>query len=71
MPILSDVTQIEVAKRLFKEGYIGSDELSKLIIDGDKIVDDANFPVDMCENGDVFIHRCGTYPIILRGYFKP
>jgi hypothetical protein len=58
---------ILVADELLEEGLITPEERSRLITEDGEVVDNSDFPVDVCENGDVFIHG-GTYPIILKGF---
>ena len=64
---MTDKQKIQIAKRLYIEGYIDLRTLAELKCTSTTIIDDVHFPVDICDNGDVYIHG-GTYPIILRGY---
>lgn len=59
---------INTAKRLFAGNYIDAETLSRLKYDSTGIIDDTDFPVDVCDNGDVNIRECGAYPLTLKGF---
>lgn len=59
---------IATADRLLEAGYITPEERASLITDKGVIVDDTAFPVDVCDNGNVYIHNRGSYPLILKGF---
>ena len=59
---------IEVADKLLNEGLINKKERSQLQTDGNEVVDDSRFIVELAENGDVFVHNRGAYPLTLKGY---
>jgi hypothetical protein len=58
---------ILVADELLNDGLITPKERGQLITEDGEVVDNSDFPVDVCENGDVYIHG-GTYPLILKGF---
>jgi hypothetical protein len=59
---------IDTADRLLEAGYISTAERAALVTDQDGIYNDAGYPVDVCENGDVLIHGRGAYPHTLKGF---
>lgn len=70
--MISDICKILCMEHLVFDGLITHEEAKRLIYDKLKmeIINDADFPVDICENGDVFIHNRGAYPFVLKEYAK-
>ncbi len=67
-----DARIIDTAKRLLADGHISADEMRRLKVDGDGgIIDDTTFPVDLADNGTVYIHGRGAYPVELKAYTAP
>jgi hypothetical protein len=66
-----DFRVINVCKRLFADGYISAEQLSRLKYDSTGIINDLDCPADVCDNGDVYVHCGGAYPLILKGYCRP
>jgi hypothetical protein len=65
---MTDLRTILTANRLVDDGHITPEERRLLVVDNGQIVDDSRFPVDVCENRDVWIHRRGAIPYRLQGY---
>jgi len=61
---------IQIADRLLEEDFITQKERKLLVTKDGQVVDDTQFNVEVCENGDVYIHRRGPYPLILPGYAR-
>lgn len=64
----TDTQVIALMDDLNERGLINARERSKLVTQGGRIVDDSRCPVEALENGDVYIHGRGAYPVILVGY---
>lgn len=65
---MTDTRIILTANRLVDDGHITLEERRLLVVDNGRIVDDSRFPVDVCDNRDVWVHRRGAYPYKLPGY---
>ena len=64
-----DLRIVLAADRLLEAGHITPQERAGLVTDtAGVIVDDTAFPVDVCDNGDVYVHNRGSYPLILTGH---
>jgi len=64
-----DLRIVLTADRLLEAGHITPRERAGLVTDREgAIVDDTAFPVDVCDNGDVYVHNRGSYPLILTGH---
>jgi len=59
---------ITTAKNLFADGYINNTTFLLLKFDIYGVIDDTLFPVDICDNGDVYLRGLGAYPIVLHNY---
>jgi hypothetical protein len=59
---------IELADRLVTDGHITAEERAKLIVRNGRVWDDTQFVAELADNGDVYIHNRGAYPIVLKGY---
>jgi len=67
-----DERKIEVNHRLLTDNIISKEMYRKLRVRNNRIWDDSDWPVDVCDNGDVYIHQpLNAYPEILRGYATP
>lgn len=62
-------TLIEVADCLVADKWITKADRAKLIVKDGLVHDDSKFPVELCENGDVYLHK-GAYPYMLPRYAK-
>jgi hypothetical protein len=60
---------IVVADRLLRDGYITDRQRALLQTYRGTVVNDSQFPVDVTESGDVYVHG-GAYPLILKGYAR-
>jgi hypothetical protein len=69
--LITDEVKIAVADRLLKSGYITEQTRALLITEGGTIVDDTQFPVEISEDGSVYINVSGSaWPLIFKGYIQ-
>ena len=68
----TDKQKVKIAIKLLEQGLIDKTDFDSLgyNIETLEIIGDIHFPVDICENGDVYIWKYDPYPIIIKRYVQ-